>query len=414
MGCLLVGVAFFSAAETALFNLTRHQLDEFARRSNPAHRLAARLMRRPDGTLITLLLATQIGNVLFFAIASVLVISTSEQLAGWQSTVLGFVPVLAAIFLGGVLPKVTAATYPSAVAGIVAGPIYAIDRIIWPIREVLLHVVVTPGVRLLSPVKSSMRPVGHEELQELLEHSASTGLLATDESLLLQEVVELGTIKVREIAIPRVDVVRFNVAESREAFLDLVRRTGMRRVLAFRDGPDDPIGLLDARTVVLDPEPSLEHLLEPLWYVPETKTIDSLLRDFQQSGRETAVAVDEYGGITGLVTLHHIIEQIVGDIFEPGEPDAEPVRKVAEDTYLISGRLSVREWAEAFGQRFSDLGVNTIGGLITAQLGRIPKPGDTGMWRNLQFTVTRVHRNRVIEARLDRLARIPSRREGRT
>lgn len=410
---LLCGVAFFSAAETALFSLTRHQLDEFRVRGNPALRLVARLMRRPEGTLVTILLATQIGNVLFFAVASVLVITTADRLAGWQSTLVGFLPVVAAIFFGGVLPKVAAVTYPVVVSGLVGGPLYAIDRLIAPVREILLRIVVTPGVRLLSPARSTVQPVGHAELQEMLERSAASGILAADESLLLQEVVELGTVKVREVVTPRVDMVVFNLAEPREAFLDLVRRTGVRRIVACRDSPDHLVGLLEARDVLLDPDPHLDHLLHPLWYVPETKTLDSLLRDFQQSGRETAVAVDEYGGVVGVVTLHHIVERLVGDIFEPAVSPHELVRPVGDDAYLVSGRLSVRDWAETFGQRFADLGVNTVGGLVTARLGRLARAGDVVTWRNLRFTVTRVEGNRVVEVRLDRLAQVPPRPEGR-
>jgi putative hemolysin len=346
-------------------------------------------------------------NVLFFAVGSMLVLRASTQLAGWQSTLVGCAPVLAVIFFGGVLPKVFAATYPTVVATVVAGPLYVFDRIVGPICVVLQRVLVTPGVRLLTPPEQGPRPVGHEELQELLEHSTAQGVLAPGESLLLQEVVELGTINVREIAIPRVDMVTFDITEPRDAFLDLVRQKGLKRLPVYRDEPDNVIGLLLARDVLLKPDDPLEDLVRPIWFVPETKPIDSLLRDFQQSGREVAIAVDEYGGVTGLVTLQDVIVEVVGDVFEPGEAPAELVRQIDQDTYVINGRLSIRDWSQAFGQRFAGIGVDTIGGLITARLGRLARAGDTLTLRNLQFTVTKVHRNRIVEVRLQRLANIP-------
>src|SRR5512140_975006 len=120
---LLVVIAFFGAAETALFTLARHQLKSFRAGLNPFLRLACRLMDRPQDTLVTILLGNMSVNVLFYAVASVLVLRASARLAGWQSALVGCAPVLAAIFFGGVLPKVFAATYPALVASVVSGPL---------------------------------------------------------------------------------------------------------------------------------------------------------------------------------------------------------------------------------------------------------------------------------------------------
>jgi putative hemolysin len=403
---LLVCCAFFGGAETALFTLARHQLKSFRTGANPFLRLASRLMERPQATLVTILLGNMTVNVWFYAAASVVVLRASAHLPGWQSAIVGCLPALAIIFFGGVLPKVFAATYPALVATVVAGPLYVFDRIVGPIGWVLQRALVGPGVRLLTPPEKGPRSVGHDELKEILERSAAQGILAPAEGVLLREVVELGTIKVREIAVPRVDMVTFDCMEPREAFLDLVREKEVRRIPAYRDEPDNIIGILYARDVLLKPDDPLEDLLRPAWFVPETQRIDALLRDFQQSGREMAVAVDEYGGVTGVVTLQDVIAEVVGDIFEPGEGPSELVRQVDADTYLVSGRLSIRDWAQAFGQRFASIGVDTIGGLITARLGRLARIGDTLTLRNLLFTVTKVQRNRVVEVRLERLADI--------
>ncbi len=403
LGVLLVTIAFFSGAETALFTLGRHQINAFRTGGNPFLRPAARLMDQPQQTLVAILLGNMAVNVLFFASASVLVIEASRHLARWQSTVAGFLPALMIIFFGGVLPKVVAASYPVFVASVVATPLWAFERIARPVCAVLQRFVVTPGVRLLTPPEKAARPISHEELQELLQQSAAQGVLAPGESILLREVVELGTIKVREIAVPRVDLVTFDIGEGREAFLDLVRRRGLNRIPAWRDDPDNIVGMLSARDVLLKPDDPLEDLLHPVWFVPETKTIDSLLRDFQGSGRESAIAVDEFGGVTGLITLEDVIAEVVGDVFRPEEAPEELVRRIGDDVYLLSGRLSIREWAETFGQRFRDAAVDTIGGLITARLGRMARPGDTLRLRNLRFVVTKTHRHRVVEVRLERL-----------
>lgn len=409
---LLVGSAYSSASETALFSLSRHQLQVMRTSANPFLRLAAVLMRRPDDTLVTILLSNMTVNVSFFATASVLVLRTAGDLAGWQSTLVGFLPLLVLIFFGEVLPKLASITYPRLVAGVVAGPLYAFSRAVWPLRVVLQRFFVTPGVRLLTPPEEASQPVSADDLQQMLAHSASRGLLAHDEGILLQEVIELRSIRVREIAVPRVDMVTFDLIDSRETFLDQVRRTGRRRIPVHDADPDNLVGILHARDVLLHPDRPLNSLLRPVWYVPEIKTVDSLLHDFHRTGERIALCVDEYGAVTGLVALEDVIEEIIGEIFDfDGAPD-DIVRPVGDDAYVLSGRLSIREWAQTFRQPMADFDVNTIGGLITKRLGRLARVGDTLLVRNLRFTVTRLHGHRIVEVRLERLPEVPDRAEG--
>lgn len=399
---LLLIVGFFSSAETALFTLSRHQVASFRSDPNPFLRLAAKLLEQPQMILVTILLGNMVANVLFFATASILLIQLSPSLSAWQKTALGLVPPLAIIFFGGVLPKVVAASYPKFVAGLIAGPLYVLHRILRPVCVVLQILIITPAVRLLMPPEHAACPVSHEELQELLEHSAAQGLLAPAESLLLREVVELGTIKVREVAVPRVDMVVFDITADRHAFLDLVRERGVKRIPVYRDEPDNLVGVLHARDVLVKQDDPLEDLVQPVSFVPETKPLDRLLREFQQTGRELAVAVDEYGGVTGLVTLKDVIAEVVGDVLDPGESAPELVRQIGDDVYLVSARLSIREWAEVFGHRFADTGVDTIAGMITSRLGRLARVGDTLKLLNLVFTVTKVHRHRIVEVKIER------------
>jgi CBS domain containing-hemolysin-like protein len=406
LGVLLVGSAFFSGAETALFNLTRHQLNGFRTGLNPMLRAVSALMQKPDSLLVTLMLGNMTINVLFFAIASVLVLQTASALSGWQSTLVGFVPLMTLIFFGEVLPKIVAVSYPRLYATVVAGPLYAFHRINAPVRWVFQHALVSPGVRLLSPSAAQARPVEPEELQALLAASASQGHLAPTESLLLHEVIELGTVKVREIALPRVDMKTFDIAQPGEAFLREVKREGVTRWPVYQGDRDNIVGILHARDVLLDPvggKGGLEKLVRPVWFVPEMKRIDSLLREFQQTRRDAALAVDEYGAITGMITLEDIVRELVGGITETGDTPESLVRRVDDKTYAVSGRLSIREWAQAFGLRPGQLPVNTVGGLIVTRLGRLPKLGDAVRIRNVRFVVTRMEKHRVVEAKLELL-----------
>lgn len=404
---LLVGSAFFSGSETALFCLSRHQLESFRQGRNVFGRLVARLMDRPEQTIVTVILGNMTINVLFFAIASVLALSMTRTAPRWESTVVALLPLLAIIFFGEVLPKTVAVAYPVGYATVVAVPLYAFDRVIWPIRVLLQRLLVQPSIRLLTKPSDVVEPVGADELAELLQRSAAQGLLQANENLLLQEVIELGSIRVGEVATPWLDVIRADIAADPKDVLDLAGKAKVKRIPLYQDEPDNVVGLLHVRDLLLHLDRSLADLARPVWYVPEIKRIDGLLEDFRNIGRQTALLVDEYGSVTGLVTLEDVVEELVGNVFEEGEAPEELVREQADGCYLVSGQLSIREWSQAFGLAMTERRINTIAGLINAKLGRIASVGDGVTLRNLRLEVTKVHRHRIVEVRIHRLAASP-------
>jgi CBS domain containing-hemolysin-like protein len=163
-----------------------------------------------------------------------------------------------------------------------------------------------------------------------------------------------------------------------------------------------------AKTAFLNPDGPLADLVRPVYYVPETKTIESLLKDFRARKIQFAVVVDEYGGVSGIVTLEDCLEEIVGDIEdETDRPAADPVQRASDTEYLLAGDLSIRSWADAFGLDVPAEGgrVSTVAGFVTFLLGRLPKPGDLARWRNLEFTVEEVAHRRVMRVRVRLAAR---------
>jgi CBS domain containing-hemolysin-like protein len=162
-------------------------------------------------------------------------------------------------------------------------------------------------------------------------------------------------------------------------------------------------GVVDAKTAFLNPDRPLSDLLRPVHYVPESKTVESLLKDFRARRIQFAVVVDEYGGLAGLVTLEDCLEEIVGEIEdETDKPSGDAVRRVSEAEYLVAGNLSVRGWAEAFDLDLPTGGARytTVAGFVTSLLGRLPRPGDVARWRNLELVVEEVRHRRVTRVRL--------------
>ncbi len=408
MGLLLCCSAFFSGSETALFNLSRSQLRRFRSARSPFQNLAARLMDDPRRLLVTVLFGNMVVNVAFFATSVVLVLaigrSHPRQAATWRWVITGLAPLLVIVF-GEVTPKSVAATMPARLAPIAAGPLTVLEYVVLPLRLILGKLVVAPLERLITGRRPQYRPhVTTDELQSLVEVAAKEGAVSRDESEMLIEVLGLGEMPVREVMTPRVEIVACDVSRPTREAVDLLIRSRHSKLVVYEGEVDKVRGVVYAKQALLSPEEPLEDLLRPVHYVPETKTVESLLKDFRAERIQFALVVNEYGGLAGLVTLEDCLEEIVGEIEDDDEapPAVEPVRRLSEREYLLAGNLSVRSWADVFdlspptnGGRYS-----TVAGFVTSLLGRVPARGDTAQWQNLEFTVEEVRRQRVTRVRL--------------
>lgn len=400
--------AFVSGAETALFNLTPSQRHQFASSSNRFRRAAADLIHRPDRLIVTLMLGNMTVNVAFFALASLTVIRTAERLAGWQSTLLGFGPLLAIILFGEVLPKALALRVPGTYAAATAMPIRALGLFLAPALKILQVALISPAVRLLAPERPHARSdITHDELQALLESSAKHGILDLPTKTLLREVIELATIKVHEIMIPRPDIRAYDINAPRARLLKLISRERLAQTLVYDGDLDHILGFVPTRQVLLYPDRPIQALLRPVIYAPEIITVDELLTTLRERGRKMAITVDEYGGTAGLITIEDIVEEIVGELRDADEDQPEPVEQIGPDTYLLAGNLPIRSWAESFDMPVDVHRVATLGGFITASLGRLPVEGDTVHLANLTLTVRQVHGRRVTQVELTRQTPAP-------
>jgi len=404
LGFLILASGMFSAGETALFSLSAHQRQLFERAKPGPKRLAATLIHRPDQLLVTVLLGNMAVNVAFFAISSVLVIQLKDRVGGGWATLLAFLPLITLILLGEVLPKAVAVTHPVSISMLVAFPLFVVNRALAPVRGALQWLFIKPAVRLLSPDAPETDPgVTHEELQTLLASSAHRGLIDRPTSLLLQEVVELHDVKVREVMVHRADIIAFDLDEGLDELIRLVRLHRLKQVPVFRQDIDHLCGVINVKELFLYQGRTLDQLVRPVLYVPELATVDRLLSTFRERGEKLAIAVDEYGGTAGLVTLRDVAERIIGELHQPADTLGEPIRQLAEDEYLIAGQLSIRDWADLFAPRIELRGVDTVAGLMAARLGRVPALGDSVRVRNLLLTVQEMDRRRVTWIRLRRV-----------
>jgi len=410
MGALLALSGFFSGSETALFSLRREHLRALGRGRG---RFVRRLLHDPRSLLITILFGNLVVNVLFYSVSVTLVLRLHREGLTAAATALGIAAPLLVIVFGEVAPKSLAVYVPRPIAELAAPPLVVLRAVLLPLRVVLGAF--TEGVlRLLVGPRSIPTSGGYvtaEELKQLLESSQVRGTLRPDEGRMLRELIDLGHLRCREVMVPRVDMVMCPVDEAPAAFIDLVRTSGRKRIPVYEETKDRVLGVVDARHVLAFEPATLCECVRHVAFVPESKSVESLLREFRETHAAMAVVVDEYGGTAGLVTLHDILEEIVGEIGRgpngraAREGAAAPavetgeglVEQIDAHTYRVGGRLSIRDWNEhpAFSVDLARRGTDTIGGFVMSLLGRVPAAGETATHRNLRFTVERVGRRRI-------------------
>ena len=404
MAGLLVGSGFFSGTETALFNLTAGQLHRLRRRGRGG-RTVARLLARPQSTLNLLLLGNMIVNVAFAAFAAGLAFDLrGAGGAAWLVAAVPIVGLLTLILLGEVAPKMLAYTVSQRWALMTARPVVLIGKVLGPLLWLLETLLVTPLVTILAPRPARAPVISADELDALLDLSTKHGLLEDDAHALLHEIVQLSRLRVADVMAPRVDMIAFDIDQPRQHLVDLVKAQRLRRVVVYEGDIDHVLGLVHAKRLLLSPRTPLRQLVAPVPFVPVMADIERVLLQFRTAQQQVAVAVDEYGGTAGLITLEDILEEIVGDIPRGDDRGRGPaVTRLGEREYLVDADLAVHEWADVFHMDLQGGRISTIGGFVTSLLGRIPTVGDTARYRNLQFTVHMMRGRRVGTIRLDLL-----------
>lgn len=405
MMVLLACSAFFSGAETAFFNLSRRQVGLFRKSKHRLQNLASSLTHKPKHLLGCLLFGNMVVNVLFYAFASVLTVRIGGTLGAGPAAFIAGVSFVALVLFGEIVPKSVAYGNSKGVSIITALPLYLCIKIFSPLQFFFRVFVIEPCLRLLMGPAHPPKPISTSEFKSLIEQIRKRGLLTMAENKLLTEIVELGFLRVRHVMRPRVDMITCNVTDSARLAKELMLKNNLTKLPVYVRKIDNIVGLVHLRQLMLDKDVSLDRIVQRTAFVPEQKTVESLLEYFRKSGTDTAVVVDEYGGIAGLVRLEDIAEELLGPI--ETDEGIEPVELIGPFEYRLAGDISIYEWAEAFGIDPEEAKVSTIGGLVTTLLGKIPKSGDTAYLHNLKFTVESVqkHRIKTVILTLERIGR---------
>ncbi|MHC4757296.1 MAG: hemolysin family protein [Planctomycetota bacterium] len=390
---LLCCSAFFSGSETAFFSLSRKQLQELKHSKHKFPHLVCLLVDKPYRLLGCFLFGNMVVNVLYFASASILIIRIEHQANVMAASIVAFTSFFLLILLGEVFPKSLAFSNSKSISLIVALPTYIFTKILAPLLFLFRYIIVEPVMHLFLIKEKYPKPMSTKEFRLLIEASHHSGLISPDENKLLTEIINLGLLKIRHVMQPRVDIICCQINDSVETARGIMLKHNLTKIPVYVKDIDNIIGLVHLRDIILDSSKSLKKQVQKAAFVPEQKTVESLLDFFRNTQTDTALVVDEYGGIAGLVTLEDIAEELLGSVEIEGQ--IEPIEKIGPFEFRISGNLAIHDWADAFGINIDETRLSTIGGLVTALLGKIPEEGDTAFLKNLKFSVEKIHKRRI-------------------
>ena len=397
---LVAGV--LSAAEAALAGFSRARAEELEDDHRTGAGRVMQILDDPPRYLNTALFLRLLAETSAVVLATLMI---QDALGGGRWSVVlvavGLMLVVSFVVIG-VGPRTLGRQHAERIALGSAGVLIALTRVLGPVPQLLILVgnAITPGKGF------SEGPFASEaELRELVDLAEASQVIESDERAMIHSVFELGDTIVREVMVPRTDVVYIERHKTLRQAMSLFLRSGFSRVPVVGEDLDDIVGfayLKDVARRVFDRKDAettehVESVMRPVLWVPDSKPADDLLREMQQSRKHLAVVVDEYGGTAGLVTIEDILEEIVGEITDEFDRGEIPVERLPDGSTRVSSRFPVDDLEEVVGVEIEDDEVDSVGGLMAKLLGKVPIPGSTVEVAGLVFRAEEAkgRRNRI-------------------
>jgi hypothetical protein len=392
----------FAAMDAAISTVSPARVQELVRDERPgAVSLATVMVDRPRYINLVVLL-----RIVCEVTATVLLVVFFYDNGGMKPAVFGAAAIMAVTnFVAiGVGPRTLGRQHAYSIASVTALPLRAISWLLMPVSRllVLLGNSLTPGRGFRNgPFASEI------ELREVVDLAQQRGVVAADERRMIHSVFELGDTPAREVMVPRTEMIWIESDKLASQAMTLAVRSGHSRMPVIGDNVDDIVGVVylkDLVQVTFQASDSgrataVAQVMRPAVFVPDSKPLDALLREMQRDRVHMALLVDEYGAIAGLVSIEDVLEEIVGEIAdEYDQAETAPIEELGDKRFRVSARLPIEDVEELYEmERDEDLDVDTVGGLLALELGRVPLPGAEVSWRGLRLRAEggADHRGRV-------------------
>ena len=403
--CLLCS-AFFSGTEIAYTSLNKLKLRQDGENPKGVARLVHYIYNHYDRALSTLLIGNNLVNIAATSLATVLAVRLADSMAGKisgeeASTIVTVVMTVLILIVGEITPKMIARRCSDAIAKISAWPLLILMILLFP------AVLVTTGIvnlcsKLWTPKDGRKVTITEEELENILDTAEDEGVIDEAETELLQSALEFTDMDAGDILTPRIDVVGFEINDSIDDILRVINETQFSRYPVYERTIDHVVGILFIKhllhALMDNKEVSLRDLMMDPVYIPKSMKLDDIMNEFRSRQTHMAVVADEYGGISGIVTMEDVLEQLVGEIWDENDDIVSEWQQISEDRYEASGDMNLSDFFDNLDLDEEQLETDcaTLGGWATENIGAMPVPFDAFDYQEYTILVMHVNDNHRI------------------
>jgi putative hemolysin len=398
---IMMGLSgFFSSSETSLFSLSNVQIEQMRREQHPRVSLIQQLLSQPRRLIISILIGNELVNVTASVISAAIVIRVLGAEKKWINLLI-MVPLL--LLVGEITPKVLAIRHNIAFASFESRPIEFFTRMTRPLRWVIRNVADLFITLIIGKERSRGNIITEDMVRTLAREAVGEGTLDRLEAQFIEQIFDFGNKTLEDVMTPRSDVFFLSIDMPLEKMIVEVCKSRRTKVPIYQEHRDNVCGILHTRDLLgidiekfsRDPR-RFQGLLRKPYFVPESKLAADLFRTFRERKLSIALTVDEYGGVTGLVSMEDLLECIFGEIHSPSDEVHQfSIKDLGGDRYAVDGSMPVVEFNKELGSELSDEWGETIGGLLLHHYGELPPQGDKIEIHQFRFIVTEVEENRI-------------------
>ncbi len=395
----LVFSGYFSATETAFTTLNKVRVKTKADDGNKRAKLVLRLAGDYDKLLTTILIGNNIVNITASSVGTLLFVEwcTNWGIADWGSVLSTIVITILVLIFGEVSPKSVAKEFPETFASFSAPIINVLVCIFTP-----LNFLFALWKKLLNKIFKNKEDttITDDELITMVDEAEHEGGINAQESELIKSAIEFNDLEVKDILIPRVDVVMIDASSTREEIAAVFEETHFSRLPVYQDTVDNVIGILHEKDFISLSRGdgfSIKKAVKPAVFVVGTAKISAVLRQLQKSKSHMAIVSGEFGDVTGIVTMEDILEELVGEIWDEHDDVQSDITKIAENEYKVLGSVTVNDFCDYFDLDEIDSDSQTVGGWVMDVLGKVPAANDMLVYENLTITVVKTEFRRITE-----------------
>jgi putative hemolysin len=387
---LIILSAFFSGTELAFVVANKLKIEVRARKKNLAALSAQYFINHPQNFFSTILIA---NNIVIIAYASLSAVFLSSIFGLNEFSILIISSIVILLF-GEIIPKYFARELTDQMVVLTSIPLRVCSYILYPFVKIASAF--SNKIMQTSSIKTDniYHLFDKEDIKGLIKESESAGIVDKKDSELISKVIELGDQRVYEAMTPRTEIVGIeitkDISEALSAFID----SGFSKLPVYEDNFDNIKGILLAKDLFQSPG-GIKEILREVSFIPETKKSFEVLNDFMEKRNSIAIVVDEHGGTAGIITMEDILEELFGEIKDEFDVDEEIFRKVANDSYIINGKVEIDHINEKYNLKIEEGAYETLAGFVTNKIGRIPAQGEIVAIGNFKIQIIRANAQKI-------------------